>query len=106
MHSDHFKQRLEEELKTVEREIGENTRAPRQEDATATEKDELADKIEDLEESSGENSALMARRSDIKRALEKFAEAKYGICEIGGEPIEEERLEADPAARTCTAHMK
>ncbi len=104
MNTDHFKQKLEEELHTVEREIEENAHAPQAEDAAATESDELADKIEDLEEESEENSALEARRKDIETALDKIRTGKYGVCEIGGEPIEEKRLEADPAARTCIAH--
>ena len=30
---------------------------------------------------------------------------KYGICEKSGQPIEEDRLEVNPAARTCKAYM-
>ena len=30
----------------------------------------------------------------------------YGSCEISGEAIEVERLEANPAARTCKAHIE
>jgi RNA polymerase-binding transcription factor DksA len=104
MHTEHFKERLEEELTAVDRAIAENTRAPREEDATATEKDELADKIEDLEEGQSENAALLARRRQIAEALDKISDGSYGVCEIGGEPIEEERLEADAAAPTCIAH--
>jgi DnaK suppressor protein len=104
MNTAHFKKLLEEELRTVDAEIDENKESPHQEDTSATEKDELADKIEDLEESQGENKILIARRNAIAIALDKIEEGKYGVCEIGGEPIEEERLEADPAARTCVAH--
>src|SRR5258708_30176626 len=104
MNIEHFKEKLEEELATVEEEIEENTESAREEDPTATEKDELADKIEDLEESTSENDALKARRREINAALDKIRVGKYGVCEIGGEPIEEERLEADPAARTCISH--
>ena len=53
--------------------------------------------------------ALMAqleiRYRNIKRALEKIANGTYGICEISGEPIEEERLHANPAARTNLANI-
>ena len=34
-----------------------------------------------------------------------IAAGTYGTCEVSGEQIEEDRLEADPAARTCKAHM-
>ncbi len=36
---------------------------------------------------------------EIDRALAKFDEGTYGICEVSGEPIPEERLEAIPWAR-------
>lgn len=106
MNTEHFKTKLEEELRTVERAIGENARAPQQQDSAATESDELADKIEDLEEDTIENSALKVRLADIQRALRNIADGTYGVCEVSGENIEEERLEANPAARTCTAHME
>jgi DnaK suppressor protein len=105
MNTAHFKDTLLTELKTVDAEIEENKSQPSTEDASATERDEIADKIEDLEESQGENKVLIARRNALAIALDKIDEGTYGVCEIGGEPIEEERLEADPAARTCMAHM-
>jgi len=38
-------------------------------------------------------------------ALEKIKLGTYGICEICGNHIEEERLQANPSARTDKAHM-
>jgi RNA polymerase-binding transcription factor DksA len=105
MNTEHFKKKLEDELVLVEKEISENAHVGQHEDQSATERDEIADKIEDSEEGRGENSALIERRADLKRALEKIEKGEYGVCEIGGEPIEEERLAADPAARTCIAHL-
>ncbi|HVZ76000.1 MAG TPA: TraR/DksA C4-type zinc finger protein [Candidatus Paceibacterota bacterium] len=105
MQTEHFKQKLEEELKTLDTQIADNADAPHEEDASATEPDEVADKIEDLEEEQEENAGLRARRNDVKAALDKISRGAYGVCEVGGEPIEEDRLEADPAARTCTKHM-
>ena len=53
--------------------------------------------------------ALMAqleiRYRNITRALEKIETGTFGICEISGEPIEEERLHANPAARTNLANI-
>ena len=43
--------------------------------------------------------------SGVDEALEKIEKGTYGICETGGEKIEEDRLEANPSARTCKAHM-
>jgi RNA polymerase-binding transcription factor DksA len=51
---------------------------------------------------------LEVRYNEIKSALKKIEESApgaYGLCEVGGEQIEEDRLEANPAARTCKAHM-
>ena len=38
---------------------------------------------------------------DINRALQKIIDGTYGICEMTGEPISRERLEAIPTARYC-----
>jgi RNA polymerase-binding transcription factor DksA len=44
--------------------------------------------------------------NDVKGALTKIAEGKFGMCETGGDhPIEADRLAANPAARTCKEHM-
>jgi DnaK suppressor protein len=42
----------------------------------------------------------------VQDALAKMDEGKYGICEVGGEEIEFDRLVANPAARTCIAHAQ
>ncbi|HVU80150.1 MAG TPA: TraR/DksA C4-type zinc finger protein [Candidatus Paceibacterota bacterium] len=106
MNTDRFKSKLEEELHTLNREIGENANVSRTEDASATESDEVADKIEDMEEGKGENLALRARKEEVEAALKRIKDGTYGTCEEGGEAIEEERLEANPAARTCAAHTQ
>ena len=38
---------------------------------------------------------------EVEHALEKFDGGTYGRCEDCGEPIQEARLEAHPAARLC-----
>jgi len=51
----------------------------------------------------GRDLALAARAlemiEEIDHALSKFDEGTYGICEVSGEPIPQERLEAIPWAR-------
>ena len=42
---------------------------------------------------------------EIDAALEKMEKGTYGICEVCNKPIEEDRLEANPAAKTCKEHM-
>ena len=48
---------------------------------------------------------LETRYRNIKRALRKIESGTFGICEISGEAIDEERLAANPAARTDRQHM-
>ena len=45
------------------------------------------------------------RLEDIARALEKLDDGTYGTCEVCGEAIPDERLEAVPAARYCVTHQ-
>ena len=47
---------------------------------------------------------LEVRYKDVKAALKKMKDGTYGICEECEEEIELDRLEANPAARTCLAH--
>lgn len=64
----------------------------------------------DVVEEWNERRALMAqleiRYRNIKRALQKIEDGTFGTCEISGEPIEDERLQANPAARTNLANIE
>ncbi|UOY94391.1 TraR/DksA C4-type zinc finger protein [Ectobacillus sp. JY-23] len=42
--------------------------------------------------------------NDVNHALEKIENGQYGICEVSGEEIPLERLEAIPTATTCIEH--
>jgi DnaK suppressor protein len=112
----HFKKRLEDELKLVEGELGslgkQDAKNPNEWDTTsgdidqsATERDEIADREEQYEENQGEIDALEPQRENVVRALEKIEKGEYGICEVCSAEIEEDRLEVNPSARTCKAHM-
>ena len=111
-----FKKRLEDELALVERELKsvgrKNPSNPADWQASAggegvapADPNELADTMETLEENEGIVAALEVRWNNIKRALAKIADSSYGTCEMGGEKIEMNRLEANPAARTCIKHL-
>jgi RNA polymerase-binding transcription factor DksA len=118
MDTNHFKQRLEEELAKLKgelRSVGvQNPKNPADWEAKETDMDvmsavadsnEAADKFEEYGENRAINDELEVRYNAIRAALNKIKDGTYGICEEGGEKIEEERLEANPAARTCKAHM-
>ena len=42
-----------------------------------------------------------AELADVEHALERLENGSYGTCEACGEPIDDARLEAQPAARFC-----
>lgn len=49
---------------------------------------------------------LDAKLRDVERALQKLDEGTYGTCDVGGEPIGRERLEAIPWAVRCVEHAR
>jgi RNA polymerase-binding transcription factor DksA len=114
---DYFKKNLEEELALVEKELEKLGRRnpdnkndweaePADDDIDTADSNEVADKFEDYEENAAVLKELEIRYNDVKDALQKMKNDDYGTCEIGGELIEEERLIANPAARTCKKHME
>jgi DnaK suppressor protein len=44
---------------------------------------------------------LGEKLADVERALEKLDEGSYGTCDVCGEPIPSERLDAVPWATLC-----
>lgn len=69
---------------------------------------DLADQA-DVVMSRENNAAILAdleaHYDTILAALSRIDKKTYGKCEVCGKPIAEARLEADPAATTCTEHM-
>ena len=74
-------------------------------DQTETDTNSQADAAEEAEERISILAELENRYRNIAHALKKIETGTYGVCEISGDPIETGRLEANPAARTCVAHM-
>ncbi|MDE2041221.1 MAG: TraR/DksA C4-type zinc finger protein [Patescibacteria group bacterium] len=70
----------------------------------AADENELADKLEELEDNSGIASQLDSQLKEVTAALERIDKGTYGACEICGKPIERERLEANPSARISIKH--
>jgi len=103
MNTGELKLKLEEELDTVLQELTEL--GAEDIDQTATESDELADRMEEHGENLAEKAVLKTRKMEIEAALARMEAGTYGFCEECGEKIEEDRLEVNPAAATCTMHM-
>ncbi|HEY9586345.1 MAG TPA: molecular chaperone DnaK suppressor DksA [Candidatus Paceibacterota bacterium] len=74
-------------------------------DQSKADENVVADAFENLEYNIGVATRLENRLTDISDALDKIKNGTYGTCEKGKHPIEKDRLEANPAARTCKAHM-
>lgn len=112
----HFKDLLEKEVGILENELGaigrKNPSNPADWEATETPADEesaedgdVAENIEQYEYNSAELEQLEIQLKDVKNALVKIENGTYGVCEVGGEQIEPDRLEANPSAKTCKKHM-
>ena len=65
---------------------------------------DAADKIEEFITNVPLVEELEKRYKDVMRALKKMGDSAYGPCEVCGEPIPRDRLEANPAARACIKH--
>ena len=66
---------------------------------------DVADRVEDWGEQRAVVAELEARYNNIVRALKKIEDGTYDTCEVCGKPIEEDRLNANPAARTDKEHI-
>lgn len=64
-----------------------------------------ADNIENYEENVAITNSLETRLNDVKSGLDKIEQGNYGTCQVCGMEIEGDRLEANPAARTCKTHI-
>lgn len=70
----------------------------------SADENEVADKLEELEENTGIVNSLEKQLTEVNAALDRIENGKYGICEVCGQPIEAERLEANPSARNSIKH--
>ena len=114
---DYFKEKLEKEqerllseLKTVGRINPDNPNdwepVPTKTDDRQTDPNDMADDIEGYEGNTAILKQLEIELNEVKDAYSKIEKGTYGVCEVSGEPIEKERLEAYPAAKTCKAHAE
>lgn len=102
-----MKHKIVEELKTLGISNPDNKSdwiAKPPEDTGEADPNDVADSAEEWGEKTATLALLETQWNDIRRALAKIEAGTYGICEISGQPIEEARLLANPAARTAIAY--
>ncbi|MCF7836062.1 MAG: hypothetical protein K9M15_02990 [Candidatus Marinimicrobia bacterium] len=116
MNINHFKQKLEEEKKQLESGLS-NMAHPDKKDpddwktdpeelnVMVSDKNELSDVFEESANKEAIEVELEERLNRVKSALKRIEDGTYGKCKEGCD-IEEERLEANPAAETCIEHAK
>ena len=78
---------------------------PRDLDAEEPDLNIAADAVEEWDERRALVAALETRYNNIVAALVRVDDGTYGTCDVCGKPIEEKRLEANPAAATCMTHL-
>ncbi len=112
----HFKNKLEEEKKLLESEMKDIGRRdpenpsdweakPEEKDISTADENTVADAVEEYDDNVAIMDTLEGRYQEVTKSLEKMADNSYGICEVCGQEIETDRLEANPSASTCKAHM-
>jgi len=112
----HFQERLENEQAELENQLSQVARRnpenpsewvpkPNERDASQADENVVADAIEEYEDNAAIAGALEKRLNDVKSGLDKLKHNVYGKCQICDKDIEEDRLNANPAARTCKEHI-
>ncbi len=66
---------------------------------------ERRNRIEAVRGSAGESPDLARLLCEVDAALERVGQGTFGICESCHEPIEKDRLAADPLVRLCIDHL-
>lgn len=79
---------------------------PVDEDGPDADPNDVADRVEESDEHTAILAPLERQYNDTSRALKKIKDGTYGACEACRKDIETDRLDANPAARTCKAHME
>lgn len=72
---------------------------------TESDQNDMADRFEDFESRSTMIKVLEARLNNVLNALKNLGKSSFGRCEVCKKEIEADRLEVNPAARTCKEHL-
>ena len=107
-----YKEKLEEELNLLEEELNKiGVKDPKNQDnweakqpdenISPADENEVADTIDDYENNNAIVNELEIRYKNVRSALERIEQDNFGICEVCGKEVSEDRLEANPAATRC-----
>lgn len=101
------KEVIEKDLNALGRELGDSgdwiVVADNRSEEHADPLDE-ANITEELESDIAVLNVLEQRHTQVEKALLAIEEDKYGICDVDGCKIPEDRLMANPSATTCIDH--
>ena len=114
---EHYKDALTKELKNLDGELRTVGRVnpdnpkdweptPAAMNVERADSSEVAENISEYEEHTAVLKQLEIRYNEVKDALKRIEGGAFGLCSVCRKEIETGRLEANPAATTCTAHMK
>lgn len=92
---------IESDIERLEKEINKNEKIS----DPSHNPDDDASEFEQFEENQALIKAVKSDLIELEVAIKKISEGTYGACEICGEPIEEGRLKAYPAAAFCVTHV-
>ena len=70
-----------------------------------SDQNDMADRFEDFEARSVMIKALESRLNNILGALKGLNKESFGRCEVCKKDIEMDRMEVNPAAKTCKKHL-
>lgn len=74
-------------------------------DNERSDKIDVADNVEKFESNNAILNELEIRLVNVNAALDRIKNDSFGTCKVCKNPIEEDRLGANPAAETCKEHM-
>ena len=114
--TEHYKKLLERELKLLETDLKTVGRinpdnpkdwepTPPKNGTMGAEPEELAEKMDEYEENTAVLKQLEIKYNEVKEALARTYDGTFGHCIVCKKDIEDDRLEANPAAKTCKEHM-
>jgi len=107
MNIEHYRQRLLEIERVLERRIGRSTANAREtfdESARDVGDESVSDELKDAGFTEADLDS--ATLGEVRDALRRIDEGTFGHCVVDGEPIEEKRLEAMPWTPYCLKHQQ